>query len=81
MEVSGEAFLVLSEAGKPIYSLHGEENHLASLTAVMQALVSYVQDLDDSIKCISFGDVQISFLIKPPLILVERRVELRATPK
>eukprot|EP00096_Caligus_rogercresseyi_P012764 TRINITY_DN5456_c0_g1_i1.p1 TRINITY_DN5456_c0_g1~~TRINITY_DN5456_c0_g1_i1.p1 ORF type:complete len:502 (+),score=157.00 TRINITY_DN5456_c0_g1_i1:63-1568(+) len=70
-------FFVLSEAGKPIYSLHGEENHLASLTAVMQALVSYVQDLDDSIKCISFGDVQISFLIKPPLILVgtTRRAE------
>ncbi|CAB4063474.1 MON1 [Lepeophtheirus salmonis] len=70
-------FFVLSEAGKPIYSRHGDENELASLTAVMQALVSFVQDLDDSIKCISFDDAQISFLIKPPLILLgtTRRAE------
>ena len=29
-------FFILSEAGKPIYSLHGDEDQLASLMAVMQ---------------------------------------------
>jgi len=61
---------VLSEAGKPIYSLHGEESHLVSLGGIMQALVSFVADNGDSIRSIRTGDSTIVFLVKSPLILV-----------
>ncbi len=66
-------FFILSEAGKPIYSLHGDEDELASLMAVMQAMVSYVADMDegDSLGCMSLaGGGRIVFSSRPPLILV-----------
>ena len=61
---------MLSEAGKPIYSLHGEEEMMVSLGGLMQALVSFVADSGDTIKCIKTGDTNIVFLVKSPLILV-----------
>ena len=62
---------VLSEAGKPIFSIHGEEDDLASIMAVMQAMVSYVIDMGDVLKSFNAGpDRQIVFLNKGPLILV-----------
>lgn len=61
---------VLSEAGKPIYSLHGEEDHLVSLGGIMQALVSFVADSGDAIRSIRAGRTQIVFLVKSPLIFV-----------
>lgn len=63
-------FFVLSEAGKPIYSRYGDENQLASLMGVMQATVSFVQDLGDNLRCIKAKDTNIVFLTKRPLILV-----------
>uniref|UniRef100_A0A1B0APT4 Vacuolar fusion protein MON1 homolog n=1 Tax=Glossina palpalis gambiensis TaxID=67801 RepID=A0A1B0APT4_9MUSC len=61
---------ILSEAGKPVFSLHGNEENLASIFGVIQALVSFVQDGQDEIKSIQAKDVQIVFLLKPSLILV-----------
>uniref|UniRef100_A0A1A9WMB6 Vacuolar fusion protein MON1 homolog n=1 Tax=Glossina brevipalpis TaxID=37001 RepID=A0A1A9WMB6_9MUSC len=61
---------ILSEAGKPIFSLYGNEENLASIFGVIQALVSFVQDGQDEIKSIQAKDVQIVFLLKPNLILV-----------
>jgi hypothetical protein len=63
---------ILSEAGKPIYSRYGDENKLASLMAVMQATVSFVQDQGDHIRAVrSSGDsTTIVFLNKKPLVLV-----------
>lgn len=61
---------VLSESGKPIYTLHGDEDLLAPMFGVMQALVSYVVDSGDAIRSIRSADTIISFLNKSPLILV-----------
>ena len=61
---------VLSEAGKPIYSLHGEEEMMVSLGGLMQALVSFVADSGDTIRSIRARDTNIVFLVKSPLILV-----------
>ena len=61
---------VLSEAGKPIYSLHGEEEMLVSICGLMQAMVSFVADSADTIRCLRTGDTVIVFLVRPPLILV-----------
>lgn len=61
---------ILSTAGKPIYSLYGDEDKLASLFGVMQALVSVVQSQQDNIKSIEAHGLTIVFLVKSPLILV-----------
>lgn len=62
---------ILSSAGKPIYSLHGSEDKLASLFGVMQALVSTFQLKEDSIKSIQAGNgLKFVFLIKIPIILL-----------
>lgn len=61
---------ILSTAGKPIYSLYGDEDKLASLFGIMQALVSVVQSQQDQIKSIEANGLTIVFLVKSPLILV-----------
>ena len=61
---------VLSEAGKPIYSLYGEDEMMVSLGGLMQALVSFVADSGDTIRSIRAADTNIVFLVKSPLILV-----------
>lgn len=62
---------VLSTSGKPIYTLHGNEDKLATIFGVMQALVSVVQSNNaDTIQCIQAAGMQIVFLCKAPLILV-----------
>lgn len=63
-------FFVLSSAGKPIYSLYGSEDKLVTTFGVMQALVSFVQSNNDSIKAINAGNTKFVFLVKEPIILV-----------
>lgn len=65
-----EHFFVLSSAGKPIYSLHGNEDKLATLYGVMQALVSVVQANQDVIMSIHAIGIKFVFLLKGPLMLV-----------
>lgn len=65
-----EHVFVLSSAGKPIYSLHGNEDKLATLCGVMQALVSVVHANQDSIMSIHAVGIKFVFLVKGPLILV-----------
>lgn len=61
---------ILSSAGKPIYSLHGSEDKLATLFGVMQALVSFVQSSHDSIVSIHADGIKFVFLVRNSLILV-----------
>lgn len=61
---------IFSSAGKPVYSRYGCEDELVTLFGVMQALVSFVQDNDDVIEAIYFGNKLLVFLIKGPIILV-----------
>jgi len=69
-KVEEKHIFVVSEAGKPIYSLNGSDEALVSLGGIMQALVSYVAASGDSIRSIRTGDKAVVFLSKPPLILV-----------
>lgn len=61
---------IFSIAGKPIYSRHGDEDKLASLFGVMQALVSFVQEDGDNLRSIKAGDHTIVFQGKGPIVLV-----------
>ena len=45
---------ILSNAGKPIWTLHGDENALAGLMAVIQALTSFVHDKGDAMQSIRY---------------------------
>ncbi|XP_053959622.1 vacuolar fusion protein MON1 homolog A [Anastrepha ludens] len=61
---------ILSEAGKPIYSLHGNEDKLATLFGVIQALVSFVQHGQDAITSIHARGIKFVFLTRNTLTLV-----------
>nr|CAD7262688.1 unnamed protein product [Timema shepardi] len=61
---------ILSAAGKPIYSRYGNEDKLVTIFGVMQALVSFVQASQDTIRSIQAGNSRFVFLIKGPIILV-----------
>ncbi|XP_077294015.1 vacuolar fusion protein MON1 homolog [Arctopsyche grandis] len=61
---------ILSSAGKPIYSRYGNEDKLAGLCGVIQALVSVVNNSAmDTIRSIHTPSCLVVFLIKGPLIL------------
>ncbi|XP_045507170.1 protein SAND [Colias croceus] len=62
---------ILSSAGKPIYSRYGNEDKLAGLCGVIQALVSVVEDQNhDILRSLITKDCKAVFLVKGPLILV-----------
>ncbi|XP_049963709.1 vacuolar fusion protein MON1 homolog A [Schistocerca serialis cubense] len=61
---------ILSTAGKPIYSRYGSEDKLVTIFGVMQALVSFVQANQDTIRSIHAGKTKFVFLLKGPIILV-----------
>lgn len=63
-------FFILSNAGKPIYSRYGDESRLSSHMGVIQAIVSFFVDFDDSLKFIKAGEHKFVFLIKGPLSFV-----------
>ncbi|XP_037960455.1 vacuolar fusion protein MON1 homolog A [Teleopsis dalmanni] len=65
-----EHIFILSEAGKPIYSLHGSEDKLATIFGVIQALVSFVQHGQDAIISIHAHSIKFVFLVRNSLILV-----------
>uniref|UniRef100_A0A8C3UZU5 Vacuolar fusion protein MON1 homolog n=1 Tax=Catharus ustulatus TaxID=91951 RepID=A0A8C3UZU5_CATUS len=61
---------VLSEAGKPIYSRHGNEEALAATMGVMMALVSFIQSGGNAIRAICSEDRTLVFEQRGPLLLV-----------
>lgn len=73
---------VVSIAGKPIYSRFGDEQLLAPFMASLMALVSFVEDCQDSIRYFVAGEWQVVFHVRGPVIAVcvcstsERRSDL-----
>ncbi|KAI8066506.1 MON1-like protein A-like protein [Gongronella butleri] len=63
-------FVILSSAGKPIWSRHGDESRLSSFTGVIQAIISLFQDSNDAIKSMNAGSHKFVFLLKDPLYYV-----------
>ena len=71
-------FFVLSSSGKPVWSLHGDENALAGFMAVIQALVSFVAGAGDTLRTIELeGGARCVVKVAGPLYLaaVSRRGE------
>ncbi|EDO39191.1 predicted protein, partial [Nematostella vectensis] len=61
---------VFSDAGKPIYSRYGNEDKLATLMGVMQAIVSFVQDDKNAVRCVIAGAHKIVYLMRAHVVLV-----------
>ncbi|KAK7540549.1 trafficking protein Mon1-domain-containing protein, partial [Phyllosticta citribraziliensis] len=63
-------YLILSSAGKPIYSRHGDDQLIANSIGVVQTIISFYQDADDTLKGFTAGGVRFVVLSKGPLNLV-----------
>ncbi|CDI97474.1 vacuolar fusion protein MON1 A [Echinococcus multilocularis] len=61
---------VFSDAGKPIYTRHGDESQLAHVMGVMHALISVVAQQGDQLQTLVAGDKHIVFRTFGHLILV-----------
>lgn len=72
---------ILSTAGKPVFTLHGNEDKLATLFGVMQALVSVVQSNNDSLRSIKVGDTDFVFQVRSPLIMVAVSKTKKSVPQ
>jgi hypothetical protein len=63
-------FLVLSSAGKPIWSNHGNAEDLPNFMGILQALISVHIDSKDSIKSIVASNYLFVFQTFGPIYLV-----------
>ncbi|KAF3400978.1 Vacuolar fusion protein mon1 [Talaromyces pinophilus] len=63
-------YLILSAAGKPIYTRHGDSGLVSSYIGIIQTIISFYQDADDTLRNFTAGDTKIVILSKTPLYLV-----------
>ncbi|KAI9831940.1 MAG: Vacuolar fusion protein mon1 [Thelocarpon superellum] len=63
-------FLILSSAGKPIYSRHGDQKLISSYMGVVQTIISFYQGAQDPLRAFSAGGVRFVILTEGPLYLV-----------
>ena len=77
-------FIILSSAGKPIYSRHGDNQLISNTVGVIQTIISFYKNADDTLKSFIAGDARFAILSKGYLHLVaisrmgENDSELRA---
>ncbi|KNG52619.1 vacuolar fusion protein mon1 [Stemphylium lycopersici] len=63
-------FLILSSAGKPIYSRHGDDQLITNYIGVVQTIISFYQSTHDTLRGFTAGDVRFVVMSKGPLNLV-----------
>ncbi|KAF1928849.1 DUF254-domain-containing protein, partial [Didymella exigua CBS 183.55] len=63
-------FLILSSAGKPIYSRHGDDQLITNYIGVVQTIISFYQSTKDSLRGFTAGHVRFVVMSKGPLNLV-----------
>jgi vacuolar fusion protein MON1 len=63
-------FLILSSAGKPIYSRHGDDQLITNYIGIIQTLISFYQGGSDSLRGFTAGDVRFVVVTKGPLHLL-----------
>jgi hypothetical protein len=63
-------FLILSSAGKPIYSRHGDDQSITNYIGVVQTIISFYQSTNDVLRGFTAGDVRFVVMSKGPLNLV-----------
>ncbi|ORX98619.1 trafficking protein Mon1-domain-containing protein, partial [Clohesyomyces aquaticus] len=63
-------FLILSSAGKPIYSRHGDDQLVTNYIGVVQTIISFYQGAKDDLRGFTAGEVRFVVMTKGPLNLV-----------
>ncbi|KAG9192378.1 hypothetical protein G6011_11112 [Alternaria panax] len=63
-------FLILSSAGKPIYSRHGDDQLITNYIGVVQTIISFYQSTNDTLRGFTAGQVRFVVMSKGPLNLV-----------
>lgn len=63
-------FLILSSAGKPIYSRHGNDELITNYMGVVQTIISFYESTGDSLKSFAADGVRFLVMSKGPLNLV-----------
>ncbi|KAJ3217773.1 Vacuolar fusion protein mon1b [Dinochytrium kinnereticum] len=63
-------FFVLSSAGKPVYSRYGDEAELSSYMGILQAIISFFINEDDTLMSLTAGEHRFVFKARGPLYLV-----------
>ncbi len=77
-------FLILSSAGKPIYSRHGDDNLISSTMGTIQTLISFYEGAKDQLRSFTAADTRFVIMSQGPLYLVaisklaENESQLRA---
>lgn len=61
---------VLSAAGKPIFTRHGDEQDMVTTFGLLQAVYSIAQDAGDKIRCICAGKRRIIYFVKESLYFI-----------
>lgn len=63
-------FMILSSAGKPIWSRHGDSQLISNSVGVIQTIISFYQGDDDTLRGFTAGDTRFAVLSKGHLHLV-----------
>ncbi|TKA78969.1 Vacuolar fusion protein MON1 [Cryomyces minteri] len=63
-------FLILSSAGKPIWSRHGDDQVISNYIGIIQTIISFYQGASDGLKGFTAADSRFVIMSKGPLNLV-----------
>ncbi|KAI9701962.1 MAG: Vacuolar fusion protein mon1 [Candelina mexicana] len=63
-------FLILSSAGKPIYTRHGDENVVSGFIGIIQTIISFYQGAQDPLRGFTAGGVRFVIMAESNLYLV-----------
>jgi hypothetical protein len=63
-------FFILSSAGKPIYTRHGENGLISNYIGIIQTIISFYQESGNTLKSFCAGRSKIVILLQGPLYLV-----------
>lgn len=63
-------YLILSAAGKPIWTRHGDGGLISTYVGVIQTIISFFEDSNDRLRSFSAGDTKFVVITRGPLHLV-----------
>jgi hypothetical protein len=63
-------YLILSAAGKPIWTRHGDGGLISTYVGVIQTIISFYEDSEDRLNSFTAGDTKFVVVAKGPLYLV-----------
>ena len=63
-------FLILSSAGKPIYSRHGDDNLISGYIGIIQTIISFYEGAQDQLKGFTAGEARFVVMSQGSLYLV-----------